>query len=272
MIEGKLSLVLPAHNEEENIAEVVRDAAMVLPTAFSDYEVIVVNDGSKDRTGEIAARLVAENDHVRLVTHEINKGYGQSLIDGFAAAEGEYIMFTDSDRQFDLNDIHRLASYVPHYDIVAGYRIKRQDPRIRLLYAAIFNLAVKLLFNIQVRDIDCAFKIFHAEVLKDIDLQSPGALINTEIMAKAQKRGRSVTEVGVNHYPRSAGEQSGGSIKVVTRAMRETVRLFFRMQSYTPPDGVVVPGEPNATLRAVVGGSSAVLTLLLVLSLRSKKK
>lgn len=271
MIDGKLSLVLPAHNEEENIEAVVRDAAQVLPTAFSDYEIIVVNDGSKDRTGELAAGLVAENDHVRVVTHEVNKGYGRTLIDGFEAATGDYIMFTDSDRQFDLNDIHRLTPYVPHYDIVAGYRIKRQDPKIRLLYAGIFNLAVKVLFNIQVRDIDCAFKIFHAEVLKGVDLQSPGALINTEIMAKAQKRGRSVYEVGVNHYPRSAGEQSGGSIKVVTRAMKETIRLFFRMRSYTPPDGVIVPGEPNPTLRAVVGSGVGVLLLGVLLTRRGKK-
>ncbi len=270
MIEGKLSLVLPAHNEEDNIAAVVHDAEAVLPTIFSDYEVVVVNDGSKDRTGEIADQLAAANPHVRVIHHEVNRGYGDTITTGMNAAKGDYIMFTDSDRQFDLRDLNRLAPYVPHYDIVAGYRIKRNDPAVRLLYARLFNIAVQLLFNVHVRDIDCAFKVFHADVLKGINLQARYGLINAEILAKANVRGRSIVEVGVNHLPRTAGEQSGGSWKVVSRSMKETLKLWLRMRDYVPPDGVIVPQQPNQTLRLFVGAGVAVVALFGLLLLRAR--
>ena len=262
-VSGKLSLVLPAHNEEPNIRAVVEEAASVLPTAFTDYEVIVVNDGSRDRTLEIAQALASENEHVRVVNHPVNRGYGAALTSGFNAATGDYIMFMDSDRQFDINDVHNLTPFVGEYDIVAGYRIKRNDPAHRLLNAAIFGMAVKLLFDIKLRDIDCAFKIMRADVLKGINLESPGALINTEILAKAGVQGRTITQVGVNHYPRLEGEQSGASVKVVMRAFREIIRLWWRMRGYVPPSGEVV--QPPPTWRGFAlfgaGGLAALLTL-----------
>src|SRR6478672_6690939 len=236
-VNGKLSLVLPAHNEEPNIRAVVEEAAQVLPTAFTNYEIVVVNDGSKDRTLEIAQSLAIENPHVQVVNHPVNRGYGAALTSGFNAATGDYIMFMDSDRQFDINDIHNLTPYVEDYDIVAGYRIKRNDPAHRLLNAKLFGFAVMLMFDIHVRDLDCAFKVFHADVLRGINLESPGALINTEILAKARAQGRTLTEVGVNHYPRLEGEQSGASVKVVVRAFREILRLCWRMRDYVPPSG-----------------------------------
>lgn len=246
-IPGKISLVLPAHNEEPNIRAVVEEASRVLPTAFSDYEVIVVNDGSKDRTLEIAEQLASENPRVRVVNHPVNRGYGATLTSGFHAAAGDFIMFMDSDRQFDINDIYLLTPHVPTHDIVAGYRIKRSDPAHRILNAKIFGLAVRTLFDIQLRDIDCAFKIMRSEVLKGINLESPGALINTEILAKAKVQGRTIRQVGVNHYPRLEGEQSGASLKVVLRAFTEILRLWWRMRGYVPPSGQVV--EPPPTWR-----------------------
>jgi glycosyltransferase involved in cell wall biosynthesis len=263
---GKISLVLPAHNEEPNIRAVVEEASRVLPTAFSDYEVIVVNDGSKDRTLEIAQALASENSHVRVVNHPVNKGYGAALTSGFNAATGDFIMFMDSDRQFDINDIHRLTPYVEDYDIVAGYRIKRNDPAHRLLNAKIFGLAVRLLFDINIKDIDCAFKVMRSDVLRGINLESPGALINTEILAKAKVQGCSLTQVGVNHYPRLEGEQSGASIKVVFRAFWEMVRLWWRMHSYVPPSGEVVEPPPTWRGFALFGGG-AVFGLLVLRSL-----
>src|SRR6476469_5394036 len=130
-LDAKLSLILPAHNEEPNIEAVVRQAAAVLPTLFRDYEVLVVDDGSKDRTGEIADELAAENPHVRALHHPVNKGYGSALSTGFHEATGDYMMFMDSDRQFDIADLANLAPYIPDYDITAGYRIKRNDPYYR---------------------------------------------------------------------------------------------------------------------------------------------
>lgn len=262
-VQGKISLVLPAHNEEPNIRTVVEEAAQVLPTAFTDYEIVVVNDGSKDRTLEIARQLEHENNHVRVVNHPVNRGYGAALTSGFNGATGDFIMFMDSDRQFDINDIHLLTPYANDFDIVAGYRIKRNDPAHRLLNARIFGLAVKLLFDIQVRDIDCAFKIMRAEVLRGINLESPGALINTEMLAKAKVQGCNLTQVGVNHYPRLAGEQSGASVKVVLRAFREMLRLWWRMKDYVPPSGVVVERPPTWRGFALFGGGALVGLLFL---------
>jgi len=262
-VQGKLSLVLPAHNEEPNIRAVVEEAAAVLPTAFSDYEIVVVNDGSKDRTLEIAQQLASENSHVQVVNHPVNKGYGAALTSGFNAATGDFIMFMDSDRQFDINDIHKLTPFVHDYDIVAGYRIKRNDPAHRLLNAKIFGFAVMLLFDIHVKDIDCAFKIMHADVLKGINLQSPGALINTEILAKAKAQGRTITQVGVNHYPRLEGEQSGASLKVVFRAFWEMIRLWWRMRSYVPPSGEVVERPPTERGIALFAGGAVAGLLFL---------
>jgi len=264
-VEGKISLVLPAHNEEPNIRTVVEEAKEVLPTAFTGYEVIVVNDGSKDRTLEIAQAMAEEDEHVRVVNHPVNRGYGAALTSGFNAATGDFIMFMDSDRQFDIKDVHNLTPFVDEHDIVAGYRIKRNDPAHRLLNAWIFGMAVKLMFDLRVKDVDCAFKIFHADVLRGINLESPGALINTEILAKARVQGRTLTQVGVNHYPRLEGEQSGASLKVVMRAFREIIRLWWRMKDYVPPSGEVV--EPPPTWRGFALFGTAALGGLLFLGI-----
>ncbi len=233
----ELSVVMPAHNEEANIEVVVRRCLEVLPSLVSSFEVVVVNDGSCDATGQILDHLSAEDSRVVALHHEVNRGYGDALMTGFSNARGDYVMFTDSDRQFDIADLQRLLPYVGQYDVVAGYRIKRQDPPLRLLYAWIFNMAVRVFFGIRVRDIDCAFKVFRGDLLRQMNLEIGGALINTEMLAKARGQGATLTEVGVNHYPRLVGEQSGGSFKVVFRAMRHFFRLWWLMRSYVPPTG-----------------------------------
>ena len=273
-IDGKLSLILPAHNEEPNIEAVVRQAVDVLPTLFSDYEVLVVDDGSHDRTGEIIDELAAENPHVRAIHHEKNKGYGGALTTGFRAASGDYMMFMDSDRQFDIADLRNLVPYIPSKDIVAGYRIKRNDPYYRFLIGTGFNQMVKLLFQVNLRDIDCGFKVFKADLLRSMDLTSPGALINTEIHAKANVQGRTLAEVGVNHYPRSAGEQSGASVKVMARAIWETFRLWGRMRSYVPPDGIIVvkPASARGLIALGTVGLAGLGTLLFLLTRLGRRR
>lgn len=226
-----LSLVLPAHNEEGNLEWVVREALAALPQAFRTSEIIVVDDGSTDETPAITARLAAENLRVRIIRHPQNHGYGAALRTGFAAARGDRIMFMDADRQFNIREVTRLAPLCDRYDIVAGYRLKRRDPLRRVALGASFNLLVRLLFGVRVRDIDCGFKIFRADLLRTLDLQAPGALINTEILALAQRRHATLVEVGVNHYPRPVGDQSGGSPRVVLRALGETLRLWQRLRT-----------------------------------------
>jgi hypothetical protein len=225
-----LSLVLPAHNEEGNLEWVVREALTTLPAIFGDCEIIIVDDGSHDATPAIADALAAEDPRVRVVHHPRNRGYGAALRSGFDAARGDRIMFMDADRQFDIREVAKLAPFVGRYDIVAGYRLRRQDPWPRVLLGAGFNMLVKVLFGVHVRDIDCGFKIFRADLLRALDLQAPGALLNTEILALARRCGASLAEVGVSHYPRPAGEQSGGSPRVVLRALGEIGRLWWRLR------------------------------------------
>jgi glycosyltransferase involved in cell wall biosynthesis len=252
MISGRLSLVLPAHNEVGNIEGVVNRALEVLPSLCSEFEVLIVNDGSVDGTREIADRLASEHEPVVVIHHERNRGYGGALLSGFASATGDWIMLMDADRQFDPADLVFLAPFVGTYDLVAGYRIRRQDPRHRLLYAWIFKLAVRVLFGLRFRDIDCAFKVMRGDLLRAIELTSPGALISTELLSRALRAGASWTEVGVNHYPRAAGEQSGGSASVVFRAMKDILVLWYRINRDAPAKR----STPGLTL---LGGASVAI-------------
>ena len=234
---GSLSLVLPAYNEESNLEAVVHDALAVLPAYADRFEIIVVNDGSRDRTGAIATSLAAADRRVRLISHERNRGYGAALTSGFRASSGDFVMFMDADRQFDIRDIRYLVPFAGEYDIVAGFRMERSDPMHRRIFAEAFNVAVRVLFGVHLRDIDCAFKLFRGDLLRSLSLSAPGALINTEIQAKARRHGARLQQVGVHHYPRVAGEASGGSPRVIARAMWETLVLWWRMRFYPPCGG-----------------------------------
>lgn len=237
---GSLSLVLPAHNEVDNIEIVIRRALEILPRHTDLFEIIPVNDGSRDDTGRVIDHLATEDSRVRPVHHRVNKGYGGALKSGFAASRYDYVMFMDSDRQFDIADIQRLSPFVASHDIVAGFRMERSDPIHRRINAEIFNLAVRILFGVHMRDLDCAFKIFRGEQLRSLQLTTSGALINAEIQAKLRRQGATLQQVGVPHYPRVAGSATGGSVRVIARAMKETIQLWIRMHSYTPP-----PTSPN---------------------------
>jgi glycosyltransferase involved in cell wall biosynthesis len=211
-----------------------------------------------------------------VVHHEVNRGYGAALASGFRAATGDSIMFMDADRQFDIADINALLPYVPYYDIVAGYRIQRRDPLYRRLYGKMFGLAVTLMFGIRMRDTDCAFKIYRADLLREMPLTSPGALINTEMIARSKRRGATIVQVGVHHYPREAGESSGGSPRVVIRALGETARLWLRLRSEPMPsalehdtDDIIVPEQATALRpRVLVGLAGLVVVLMVVMKRR----
>ena len=262
-IPGSLSLVLPAHNEQENIGPVVRRALEVLPHIVDTFEIIVVDDGSRDRTAEVVTALATEDPHVRLIRHPKNLGYGGAVTTGIEASTGDFVMFMDSDRQFDIADLRLLCSFVGEYDIVAGFRLERNDPLHRRVFAEIFNVAVRLLFGVHLRDIDCAFKVFRGDLVRGLGLESPGALINTEMQAKLRRQGASLMQVGVHHYPRIAGEATGGNPRVILRAMRETLALWWRMHAYTPPPAAPAPRGPYLLGDAVVVGGVVVgLTLV----------
>jgi glycosyltransferase involved in cell wall biosynthesis len=262
-IPGKLSLVLPAHNEEDNIEIVVGDALETLPAYAPSFEIIVVDDGSRDRTGAIIDRLHRDDERVVPVHQRINKGDGAALRSGFAASTGEFVMFMDADRQFDIRDIRLLAPFVDLFDIVAGFRMERSDPIHRRINAEIFNLAVRVLFGVHLRDLDCAFKIFRGEQVRSLQLTTSGALINAEIQSKLRRQGATLVQVGVPHHPRVAGQATGGDVKVIVRAMRETISLWIRMHRYQPPEAAENP-RPYYPLGDILIAGGAAATAAIV--------
>jgi glycosyltransferase involved in cell wall biosynthesis len=232
---ARLSYFFPAHNEEANVRELVAEALESLPLLAEAFEIIVVDDGSRDATGAIADELVAANpDVVRAVHHPTNLGYGAALLSGFRAARHELVAFTDGDRQFRVADLGRLTARLAeadHPDVVVGYRIKRADPLIRTIYAKIYRLANRVWFGLSVRDVDCACKLFRREALTGIAVESGGAFLSAELLIKLRAAGRSVVEVGVPHHPRTAGSPTGAKPSVIFRAVRDFWTLRLRMWS-----------------------------------------
>lgn len=267
---GSLTLVLPAYNEAENIEVVVARAFQVLPLYTDDFEIIVVDDGSRDDTPQIIERLAADDARVHPAHHDSNLGYGSALRTGFGLSRGDHVMFMDADRQFDIADIRLLVPFVENFDVVAGFRMERNDPLRRRIYAEIFNVTIRILFGVHLRDIDCAFKIFRGDLLRSLELSEPGALINTEMQAKLRRQGATVEQVGVHHFPRVAGHATGGSARVILRAMVQTVRLWLRMHRYRPPTSSVSPRGYHALGDIAMGVSAAVGTFLLNRLIRRK--
>lgn len=233
----RLSYFFPAHNEEANLAGLVEEALATLPTLADTFEIIAVDDGSRDGTAAVAQVLVDRHpDVVRLVRHPVNLGYGAALRSGFGAARFELIAFTDGDRQFKVADIGRLTERLAAPDapdFVVGFRIKRADPTIRALYARAYRLANRVFFGLRVTDVDCACKIARREALEGLRVESGGAFFSAELLIRLQAAGRTVAEVGVPHYPRTAGSATGAKPRVVLRAVRDFWLLRLRMWANT---------------------------------------
>jgi len=224
-----ISAFFPAYNEEANVAAMVERLTAVLSQLADDYEIIVVNDGSRDRTAEVADGIAAADPHVRVVHHGQNRGYGGALKSGFAASQKAYVFFTDGDGQFDVAEIANLLPYIPQYDVVIGYRIDRAEGGLRRLNAGAWNLLVRRLFGIPSRDVDCAFKLFDRRVFDVVHPEAEGAMISTEILARTVRAGFRVTEVGVHHYARRHGTPTGANPLVIARAFYELFRLYRRI-------------------------------------------
>ena len=227
----RLSMVLPAFNEEGAIARALEQCTAVAERLCADHEIIVVDDGSSDATAAIVTEAAAVDPRIRLLRHESNKGYGEALRTGFLAATLDLVFFTDADNQFDLNDLEKFLPWIDHVDVVAGYRVERKDPFMRRLNAQLWNLLVRALFYVPVRDIDCAFKLFHRAVLQDVHIESVGAMVNTELMVRIARRGHPLVELGVSHFPRTTGKPTGANPRVIMRALREVKRMYGRLSS-----------------------------------------
>lgn len=226
-----LSVFFPCYNEEENIVRTTESAVQACRRITDDFEVIIVNDGSKDRTGELAEQLAARIPEVRAAHNNPNLGYGGALQRGFREATKEWVFYTDGDGQFDFDEIPKLFPLLDSHDIGSAYRIGRQDSLVRKLNAFCWGVLVRALLRFHVKDVDCAFKIYPRRLFDEIEMTCMGAMIDTEILVKAARLGYRIGQVGVHHYPRTAGEQTGANLKVITKAFRELFSLYRRLRA-----------------------------------------
>ncbi len=225
-----LSIVIPAYNEEENVAAAIQRVSGVMQGMDRDYEIIVVNDGSRDSTGDRVRDLTPTVPHLKLVEHFPNRGYGGALKAGFAASTRELIAFTPADNQFEFSEICLLLdALTPDVVMVSGRRIDRKDNIIRKFNGWGWNTVVRILFGYLIKDIDCGFKVFRRSILDHIHVESNGAMIDTEMLAEMRARGYRIAEVPVTHLPRVAGSPTGANLKVVVRAFRDLFRFRLRL-------------------------------------------
>ena len=236
----RLTFFFPAYNEQENVERTVELALTEIgPMVNGSIEVLVVDDGSSDRTPELADALAAADPRVR-VHHQPNRGYGGALKAGFENARGELISFSDGDLQFDLKEMDRLLQRLEPggsepgtvrtlVDVVIGYRIRRRDPIHRIFIAKTYNALVSVAFGLRVRDIDCAMKLFRREVFEGLRLDADGPFLSAELLIKLRARGVRIAQVGVNHYPRAAGTNTGASFVKILRTFRDLALLRWAL-------------------------------------------
>ena len=217
-----LSVFFPAYYDEKNIDKVVHKAVEVVESMNpKDYEIIIIEDGSPDKTGEVADALAVLYPKVRVIHHPKNLGYGATLRDGFLNAKMDYVFYTDGDNQFDLDEMKKFVALIPFSDIVVGYRKEKQYSLYRKFTSLCYNYLLRLIFDIHYWDIDCAFKLFKADLFKKIEIKSIDAFIDAEIMLKAEQLGYTVTELGVKHLPRVDGISTGARPSVIFRTIKE---------------------------------------------------
>ena len=240
----RLTFFFPAYNEEENVAETIgRALAEVGPLVDGSIEVLAIDDGSTDRTRELAEAAAADDPRIT-VFHQDNRGYGGALRAGFEQARGELIGFSDGDLQFDLREMSRLIGRLDDpakpVDVVIGYRIKRRDPPHRIFIAKTYNAIASVVFGLRVRDIDCAMKLFRREVFDGLPLTTDSPFLSAELLIKLHARGERIAQVGVTHYPRAAGTNTGTSFRKILRTFRDIARLRWalwtrRSEALGPP-------------------------------------
>ncbi|MCK5533695.1 glycosyltransferase family 2 protein [bacterium] len=226
-----ISLFFPCYNEEDNIEVTIRKALKVLKSLTDTFEIIVVDDGSRDQTEKIVKRLINEDKRIKLIQHPQNKGYGAVLRTGLKNARYDLICFTDADGQFDFSQIREMLPLIGDAEVIIGYRRKRKDAFYRLVNAKIYGLVIRLFFGLKVRDVDCGFKLFRKKVIDDIEIEAQGALASAEILVKIKSKGYRIREIGVDHFSRFGGKSTGANLKVIFKAAKELFKFFPKLFS-----------------------------------------
>lgn len=228
---ASLSVFFPAYNDAPSLPELIAKTFAVLRERVEDYEVIVINDGSWDDTAKVLEELRAQYaPHLRVITHETNRGYGGALRSGFAAARKEYVFYTDGDGQYDVSELPLLLERMtPSTGLVNGYKLERHDPLHRVWIGKVYNFCARLLFRIRIRDIDCDFRLISRPLLEKIHLTSTSGTICVELVRKLEISGCGTAEVGVHHYPRMHGRSQFFRIRSLMRTFVELLRLWVRV-------------------------------------------
>src|SRR3989344_8367888 len=228
----ELSVFFPLVNEEGNILEIVKKAISVLEKLNIKYEILLIDDGSKDKTPEIIDKLARENKNIRAIHHKENLGYGEALKSGFYNAKYNTIVYTDGDGQFNFAEVEKFLEKTKDYDVIYGYRIKRRDPFFRILFKQGWTLSLLAFFGLTLKDVDCGFKMMKRSVLEKIPhLESQrGAMINAELVIKAKKAGFRIGQVGVNHFPRLSGKPTGAGLKVIIKSYLDLFSLWWKLK------------------------------------------
>lgn len=230
---SELSVFFPTYNEEENIEKTVEKSVVVLGKVADNWEIIIVDDGSTDKTGEISRKLGQKYARIRVITHKKNKGYGSSLKTGLYASRFKWITYTDSDGQFDFGEITNFikTQQTTKADLVIGYYLKRKVSIFRKLNTFLWKIIVYVVFRLNVRDVDTGFKLISKKVIDDIPkLESErGAFIESEMLIKAKKAGFKIVEIGVHHYPRVAGHGTGADFNVIVQSFSDLYKLWRKL-------------------------------------------
>ncbi len=224
MTEKQLSVILPVYNEEKNIETVINDICFNLSLIMDKFEIIVVNDGSTDGTQGILSKISLESEHVNIITHGKNSGYGIALMSGVRNAKYPSVFLMDADGQFNTAELEKAFGYLDEFDIVMGYRVRRADSFYRTIFARGYGCLVFLFFGLRFKDVNCGFKLFKKSVLSEKN-KSIGGVFYTEVLLKAKKRGLRIKEIPVVHFPRLKGKQTGASPRVIFDALRDLVKL-----------------------------------------------
>jgi glycosyltransferase involved in cell wall biosynthesis len=240
----ELSILFPVFDEAQNVAPLIEHALAWAPRVARSFEVVLVDDGSRDGSAEAIEQARADDPRIRVVRHARNRGYGAALRSGLRAARGRLIFFTDADLQFDLSELEGLLTHAERFDVVAGYRAQRRDPWPRSVLAFGWGAIVRIVFGLRVRDIDCAFKVFRREVIDAIPIGSIGAFVNTEILLRAERAGFRIHQVPVTHRPRRHGRQSGARPRVILRALLELARFRRELGRGAEREPLAAPAPP----------------------------
>ena len=224
----------PCYNDAGSIEWVVRRAAETLESASVSYDIVVVNDGSSDGSAAVLERLASEIPQLRIISHEVNRGYGGALRSGFAAATGEWVFYTDGDGQYDPADLAQvfdLPVSADEIDVVQCFKIERGDGPVRRIVGRTYHHTVALLFRLPVKDTDCDFRVIRRSVLEQCTLTRTSGAICVELVSELVHKRARFLEVGVNHYPRRAGRSTFFRPVPVARALLELGQLWFEVRA-----------------------------------------